>query len=65
MSKSGTLRFYVWGHVVALEDWAPGYAFALAESREQAIELILRDRQHVTGGLGRSSKTRTDARGSA
>jgi hypothetical protein len=40
------LRFYVWDRVVALASdalGAPGHAFALAESRDQAIELIVND----------------------
>jgi hypothetical protein len=41
------LRLYVWDRVVALASdalGAPGTAFALAESKEQAIGLILEDR---------------------
>ena len=34
------LKLFYWDDVDSLEDWAPGYAFALAESKEQAVELI-------------------------
>lgn len=35
------LKLFYWDDVDVLEDFAPGQAFALAESKGQAIELII------------------------
>lgn len=37
-----TLKLYYWEVVDSLEDHAPGYAFALASSKEEAIDMIVR-----------------------
>ena len=36
-----SLKLFYWDDVDALEDFATGHAFALAESKEQAIELVV------------------------
>jgi hypothetical protein len=37
----GSVRLYYWDTVEALADHAPGIAFAFADSKEQAVELVM------------------------
>jgi len=36
-----SLRLFYWDDVEALAQWAPGRAFALAHSKEEAIDLVV------------------------
>jgi hypothetical protein len=45
-NQSKNISFYYWDSVKTLGDYTPGYAFALASSKEAAIELILNEKKN-------------------
>jgi hypothetical protein len=54
------MKLYLWGRVLALAEYTPGMAFALAKTKERAIELIVARRENYSGLEDRKAKLRQE-----